>query len=185
MGVTVFLDRDGVINRDSPDYIKNRNEFHFIPGSPEAVSRLSNAGAAVIVITNQSAVGRGMTTAEELDAIFDKMHQGIARAGGSLTDVFFCPHTPDAGCGCRKPAPGMIQAAMEKHGVDPMQSVMVGDSAKDIYCGRNAGCAVTVLVLTGNGRKALMELDAGGRRPDHVAEDLAAAADWILERFGN
>lgn len=183
MGFTVFLDRDGVINQDSPDYIKSRHEFHFIPGSPEAIARLSRAGFDVIVITNQSAIGRGMTSIEELDEIFNKMTQGISRVGGVLTDIIFCPHTPDDHCSCRKPGPGMILQAAERHGIDLSRSCMVGDSVKDMECARNAGCAACVLVLTGNGKQALAILEKQGCLPDHVAMDLSEAIAWITKVF--
>ncbi|MBF0469056.1 MAG: HAD-IIIA family hydrolase, partial [Desulfamplus sp.] len=90
---TVFLDRDGVINMDSPDYIKCAGEFHFIPSSAQAIALLNQRGFDVIVITNQSGIGRGLFTRKEMDAIFDKMQKGVARAGGTIKDIFFCPHT--------------------------------------------------------------------------------------------
>ena len=101
----VFLDRDGVINQDSPAYIKSPEEFHFIPGSPEAISLLCDHGFDVILITNQSAVGRKMIDLETLSLIFDKLRTGVAKVGGTIKDIFCCPHTPDEGCDCRKPAP--------------------------------------------------------------------------------
>jgi len=181
MDFTVFLDRDGVVNQDSPLYIKSPEEFLFIPNSPEAVAALTRAGIRVILITNQSVIGRSMVTPQGLDAIFQKMRAGVETAGGQLHDIFFCPHVPDEGCDCRKPAPGMILAAAKKHGIDLTRSCMVGDSAKDILCGRNAGCGATVLVQTGNGKKAAKELAAQGVTPDHTAPDLAEAVPWILD----
>jgi len=180
MGYTIFLDRDGVINEDSPNYIKSPDEFHFIPGSPEAVALLTRKGFEVILITNQSALGRQMITLDTLEAIFDKMRAGIEGAGGEVKDVFYCPHTPDEGCECRKPRPGMILSAMDKYGIDPDSAVMVGDSAKDIECGRAAGCGSTVLVATGNGSKALEVLSEKGISPDFFADDLLAAVQWII-----
>lgn len=182
MGYTIFLDRDGVINADSPAYIKSPDEFHFIPNSPEAVALLTRKGFEVILITNQSAVGRKMISQDTLEAIFDKMRAGIERAGGEIKDIFYCPHTPDEGCTCRKPLPGMILSAMDKYGIDPEAAVMVGDSAKDIECGRAAGCASTVLVATGNGPRALDALAKKGIAPGFFAEDLFAAAEWIVSR---
>ncbi len=182
MGYTIFLDRDGVINEDSSAYIKSPDEFHFIPGSPEAVALLTREGGEVILITNQSAVGRKMMTQDTLESIFDKMRAGIERAGGQVKDIFYCPHTPDEGCGCRKPKPGMILDAMKKYGIDPDSAVMVGDSAKDIECGRAAGCGSTVLVATGNGPDALDTLQKKGIAPNFYAEDLLSAARWIISR---
>ncbi|WDP91260.1 MAG: D-glycero-beta-D-manno-heptose 1,7-bisphosphate 7-phosphatase [Desulfobacter sp.] len=180
---TIFLDRDGVINEDSPAYIKSPEEFHFIPKSPEAVALLNKSGFEVILITNQSAVGRKMITRETLASIFDKMQAGIRAADGRIKDVFFCPHTPDEGCRCRKPRPGLILDAIKKYGIDPAAAAMVGDSAKDIECGRAAGCAKTVLVATGNGPKARQELADKGITPDYWARDLYDAAQWLASNL--
>ena len=140
MKYTVFLDRDGVINHDSSDYIKNKSEFSFIDKSPEAVALLTRAGFNVIVITNQSAIARKLTTKKELEKIFNKMKTGIVDAGGTINDIFYCPHLPDAGCDCRKPKPGLILQAKKKYKIDLQYSCMIGDSAKDIECAKNAGC---------------------------------------------
>lgn len=179
---TVFLDRDGVINVDSPDYIKNWAEFHFIPKSLAAIARLTRAGMAVIVITNQSAVNRGMISPEALETMHRCMCRAVADSGGRITDIFFCPHRPDENCDCRKPKPGMILAARDRYGLDLASAVMVGDSEKDVLVGRAAGCGATVLVKTGNGETAMQSLAPKGTLPDHVADDLAAAANWILDQ---
>ncbi|WP_419661222.1 histidinol-phosphate phosphatase family protein [Desulfosarcina variabilis str. Montpellier] len=179
---TIFIDRDGVINQDSPHYIKSREEFFPLPGSIEAITRLSQAGIRVIVITNQSAVNRGMMSLAELQAIHQNLRAAVSDQGGRITDIFFCPHRPDEHCACRKPKPGLILAACQRHGIDLSHAVMIGDSAKDILAGQAAGCGRTVLVQTGNGQSALQALDQAGQVPDHVAVDLAAAADWILDQ---
>ena len=178
---TIFLDRDGVINQDSPDYIKTREEFTFLPGSVEAIFRLYRNGFDIIVITNQSVINRKMTTPEELQAIFSKMKTGIEAGGGRIKDIFFCPHMPEDGCDCRKPLPGLIHQAIRKYDLNPAQAVMVGDSIKDILCGRAAGVGTGVLVMTGNGPKAQKELDRSGHTPpDYIARDLNDAATWII-----
>ncbi|MFH2092342.1 MAG: D-glycero-beta-D-manno-heptose 1,7-bisphosphate 7-phosphatase [Pseudomonadota bacterium] len=176
----VFLDRDGVINMDSADYIKTPAEFQFIPNSPEAIALLCQHGFNVIVITNQSMIGRNMVTQDTLDAIFNKMKQGVNQAGGRIKDIFFCPHIPGAGCGCRKPEPGLILKARAAYDIDLSASIMVGDSAKDIETGINAGCGKTVLVRTGNGNTALDQLTQKKIIPDHVAADLYTAVQWII-----
>jgi len=181
MGYIVFLDRDGVINQDSAAYIKDPSEFVFIPKSCEAVALLSGHGFDVILITNQSGIGRGLMTPKTLDAIFDKLKTGVAEAGGRITDIYFCPHTPDAGCDCRKPLPGMIAQALAAHNTDSSQSLMVGDSAKDIECGLAAGCAKNLLVATGNGEDALKALARKGIVPDFYGKDLYDAALWIIQ----
>ena len=176
----VFLDRDGVINRDSPDYIKNWDEFEFLPGSLEALRLLSEAGFHLILITNQSMIRRGMVPLDVLEHIHRQLKAAVAAAGGKLLDVFFCPHRPDENCDCRKPRPGLIQQACRQYGIDPAASVMIGDSAKDILCGRNAGCGGTILVRTGNGARAEKEISDLQVRPNFVAEDLLDAARYIL-----
>lgn len=176
----VFLDRDGVINRDSPAYIKTWGEFEFLPGSLDALRRLSAAGFTVIVISNQSAVNRRLMDLEALLDMHRKMRAVVSANGGYITDVFYCPHRPDEGCGCRKPQPGLILKACRKHGIDVKKVIMIGDSTKDMVCARNAGCAAAVLVKTGNGVKSLGDLSRQGLAIDFVAEDLADATDWIL-----
>lgn len=177
----VFLDRDGVINQDSDAYIKTPDEFHFIPQSPQAIAMLNEHGFDVILITNQSAIDRGMVALSTLDAIFHRLKTGVEAAGGRITDIFFCPHTPQAGCDCRKPLPGLILQAMAKHTIDPAQAFMVGDSAKDIECGLSAKCGKNILVATGNGNQAMNTLKAKGILPDFFGKDLFDAALWIID----
>lgn len=178
----VFLDRDGVINVDSDEYVKTPSEFDFIPNSPQAIAMLCRHGFEVIVITNQSLIGRQMATQEILDAIFQKMKAGINKVGGRIKDIFFCPHIPGAGCDCRKPEPGLILQACATYQIDLLTSIMVGDSAKDIETGITAGVGKTILVQTGNGKTALEQLAQKRIAPDHVAADLYAAAQWIIKR---
>lgn len=178
----VFLDRDGVINRDSADYIKSWNEFEFLPGSLAALRLLSEARCCLMVITNQSIIHRGMVPLRVLEETHQRMKAAVADAGGRIFDIFFCPHRPDENCQCRKPKPGLILHACRRYGIDPAEGVMVGDSAKDILCGRNAGCGATVLVQTGNGVRAEKELLEQRIRPDAVVDDLLGAARFILHR---
>jgi len=180
----VFLDRDGVVNRDSLLYVTSWSEFEFLPRSLEAIRDLTHCGFTVILITNQSAVARRMITLSELENIHRRMQQAVATAGGRVTDIFFCPHHPDDGCSCRKPQPGLISKAASKHPMDLSAAVLVGDSAKDIECARNAGCGRAVLVRTGNGRQAEKELAARHIVPAFVAEDLYDAARWIIASRG-
>ena len=181
----VFLDRDGVINRDSPAYIKSREEFEFLPGSLTALARLHKTGYNVIVITNQSAVNRGMISLKELDGMHRMMTNTIQRHGGQIRDIYYCPHRPDEGCDCRKPKPGLILKACNQYKIDLNHSIMVGDSVKDIECARNAGCAKAVLVKTGNGPKSEKELSVRGLKADYVAKDLENAVDWITKENVN
>jgi len=176
----VFLDRDGTINVDSANYIKSRSEFEFISGSIEAIRDLTVNGFTAIVITNQSALARGFVSPEELDAMHAVMCREVAAAGGKITDLFFCPHLPDEGCECRKPAPGLIVQANQRYNIDLADSIMVGDSAKDIACGRNAGCGRTVLVKSGVGPDVEKELIKKSISVDFVAQNLREAVGWIL-----
>ena len=179
----VFLDRDGVINRDSPDYIKNWSEFEFLPGSISAIKHLTINGFSPLIITNQSAIGRNMISLPDLEYIHTMMKSAISSAGGEIKDIFFCPHAPDDGCDCRKPKPGMIYQARVRFEIDLSTTVMVGDSAKDIECARNAGCGQAVLVQTGNGIQAEKELADKNIFPDHIARDLFEAVRWIMDHL--
>ena len=177
----IFLDRDGVINRDSSNYIKSLEEFEFLPGSLDALKRLTEEDYRIIIITNQSIIGRKWISLEALEEIFVHMKTEIRNSGGRIHDIFFCPHTPEEGCLCRKPLPGLITRAVKTHLIDISTTTMVGDSAKDIICAKNAGCKHSVLVKTGNYKAALEILHSENLSPDAVVENLGEAVDWILE----
>lgn len=176
----IFLDRDGVINRDSPDYIKNWDEFEFLPGSLEAMRLLTQAGFRLIITTNQSIINRGWVPLRVLDHTHAQLRASVERAGGHIHDIFFCPHKPDEACDCRKPKPGMIRKAQRRYDIDLSGAVMIGDSAKDILSGRNAQCGTTILVQTGNGPEAIRELADRGVQPDFIAADLLDAACLLI-----
>ena len=176
----VFLDRDGTINQDSADYIKGWPEFVFLPRTIEALRELTAAGFMIIVITNQSAIGRKFISPRELENIHSKMKAAVESRGGNISDIFFCPHLPDDGCDCRKPAPGLIYQAQQKHDVDLSTAVMIGDSARDIECAHTAGCGRSILVKTGNIRQAQQILAEKALHPDYVAQDLYDAARWLI-----
>lgn len=177
----IFLDRDGVINHDSPEYIKNWDEYRFLPGSLEALAALTAAGYHLILITNQSIIGRGMVPPDTLEQIHRRLKAAVEAAGGRIFDIIFCPHHPDDGCACRKPRPGMIEQARARHGVNVSSAVMIGDNAKDVQCGFNAGCGATILVRTGSGVQAQKDLAGMGITPTAVAENLSDAAKMILD----
>jgi D-glycero-D-manno-heptose 1,7-bisphosphate phosphatase len=179
----VFLDRDGVINRDSPTYVKSWAEFDFLPGSLVALRRLTDAGFTLIILSNQSAVNRGLLRLETLLDMHRRLQAEVAAEGGYITDIFFCPHRPEEGCDCRKPLPGLLRQACSRHGIDPYQAIMIGDSVKDIECAHNAGCRQALLVKTGNGLSAAATLERKGIPVAYVAEDLRDAANWILSRI--
>lgn len=169
----IILDRDGVINHDSDAYIKRPEEWVPIPGSLEAIARLTKAGYRIAVATNQSGVARGLFDLATLSAIHAKMHLAVTAAGGRIDAVFFCPHAADSQCNCRKPRPGMIQEVLRRFRLEPGQVPMVGDALRDLQAAAGIGCR-PVLVLTGKGRATMQ---AGGL-PDatQVRVDLAAVA---------
>ncbi|MDL2338793.1 MAG: D-glycero-beta-D-manno-heptose 1,7-bisphosphate 7-phosphatase [Pseudomonadota bacterium] len=180
----VILDRDGTINEDRDDYVKSPDEWVPLPGALEAISRLNHAGWHTVLATNQSGLGRGLFDMASLNAIQLKMNQALTAQGGRIDAVFFCPHTPDEHCDCRKPQPGLMQQIGERFGVSLDNTPMVGDTLRDMQAGAAAGCP-THLVLTGKSAgldaAALATLlDAVPGTCVHI--DLAAFADWLIRQ---
>jgi D-glycero-D-manno-heptose 1,7-bisphosphate phosphatase len=174
----VVLDRDGTINHDSDQYIKSPAEWKPIKGSLDAVARLTQTGHRVVVATNQSGIARGLFDMATLNAIHDTMHRAVQQAGGRIEAVFFCPHAADAGCGCRKPKPGMLLEIAKRMNVDLADVPMVGDSRKDLDAAAAAG-AQPVLVLTGNGESTRR---AGKMPPGtRVHKNLAEAVKSLVK----
>lgn len=170
----VFLDRDGTINMDS-NYLRDPDEFQLIPGTGEAIKALNDAGWLVIVITDQSGIGRGWLTEETLNLIHQRMATHLAVYGAHVDAIYHCPHTPYDQCSCRKPSPEMVFRAAQEHNIDLRKSWFVGDRAKDVETGHRAGCH-PALVLTGFGQG---ELFSAGHT-DVVAEDLYGVVKTIL-----
>jgi len=180
----IFLDRDGVINEDREDYVKSWEEFRFIKGVRRALRQINKAGVPVVVITNQSAIGRGFVTEADLTALHNRMKAGIKKAGGEISKIYYCPHRPEDQCRCRKPRIGMLRKAARELNLDLKKCLFVGDALKDIQAGNRAGCR-TLLVQTGQGRESLKKILTGKTRvrPDWVCESLAAATPLILDYF--
>ncbi len=175
----ILLDRDGVINQESDKFVKSTDEFHLISGSVDAIANLSQAGFKVVVCTNQSGLGRGLFTMEDLNAMHEKLHQSVEQAGGVIDAIMFCPHTPDDNCNCRKPKPGMIIDICERFNVENIcQVMMIGDSIRDLQAIANVG-GIPILVKTGNGKKTL----AKEVLPTNtlVFDNLLAASEYIIE----
>jgi D-glycero-D-manno-heptose 1,7-bisphosphate phosphatase len=177
MARLILLDRDGVINFDSPSYVKSPEEWIPIPGALDAIADLKHAGWRVAVCSNQSGVGRGLFTLDALDAIHAKLASALAERSVRLDALRFCPHLPGAGCRCRKPAPGMLIDAMQALGAAPERTIAIGDSVRDVEAARAAGCRA-ILVRTGNGTAD----ESAARRLGVVAvyDDLRAAADALI-----
>jgi D-glycero-D-manno-heptose 1,7-bisphosphate phosphatase len=171
---TVLLDRDGVILRNRPDYVKSWAEAEFIPGAVRALARMTAAGLRLVVVTNQSAVGRGLVSRETVDAIHLCLGKEAQKAGGRIDLFLTCPHMPAASCNCRKPRPGLLFEAQRQLGFELAAAFLVGDQRNDVLAARAAGCK-PIIVLSG---VALEPWVAQAGCP--VVQDLAAAADMII-----
>ena len=180
----IVLDRDGVINKDSADYIKSPEEWHAIPGSLEAIAKLHQAGIRLVIATNQSGLARGLFTIDTLWDIHRKMLAEVAAAGGYIIRIFFCLHGPDEGCVCRKPQPGLLHQAAEHLACGCDNMIMIGDSTRDLEAALAAG-AKPLLVRTGNGRLTEVAIADDPRFQDiAIFDDLARAANALLEEMG-
>jgi D-glycero-D-manno-heptose 1,7-bisphosphate phosphatase len=176
----VFLDRDGVIIEHRDDYVKSIAEVRFIPGAAEALTCLSQRRFLIVIVTNQSAIGRGLVTRAEVDAIHSLIVERIAASGGRVDGIYVCPHRPEDNCACRKPAPGLLLDAARDLGIDLGASVMIGDTVTDALAAQAAGVR-PVLVLTGLGEKHTRELLPPELRRVLKAPNLAAAVEQILD----
>lgn len=173
----VILDRDGVINHDSAEYIKSPEEWIAIPKSLEAIAQLNRAGFRVLVVTNQSGIARGYYDIATLDRIHEKFIHELAAVGGYVDEIFYCPHHPDEKCQCRKPQPGLFHQIEEKYPIDLSQTFFIGDSWSDMHVAKTTGC-LPLLVLTGNGKKTLADYPEYRSIP-HFS-DLSEAISYIL-----
>lgn len=173
----VILDRDGVINFDSEQFIKSPEEWKPIPGSLEAIAALNQAGYRVVVASNQSGIGRGLFEMSTLNAIHAKMHKMVLQAGGRIEAIFFCPHPADAQCACRKPKSGLFDEIAARYHTDLTGVAAIGDSPRDLRAAAAAG-ATPILVRTGKGIKTL----ASGDFPEgiRIFDNLAAAARALI-----
>lgn len=181
----VFLDRDGTII-DDVDYLTDPGQIRLIPGASEAIRRLNEEGWAVVVVTNQSAVARGMLTEDGLGTIHQRLKDMLAGEGAHLDAIYYCPHLAEGGsapydqsCDCRKPASGMLRQAAREHRLDLAASAIIGDSLRDLDAGATAGCKTLILVRTGHGAT---EEAASMPRASFVADDLGSAVTEFLSR---
>ncbi|HEX2927239.1 MAG TPA: HAD-IIIA family hydrolase [Ruminiclostridium sp.] len=170
----VFLDRDGVINENRPDYVKHWNEFKFLPGTADSIRLLNENGYAVVVITNQSVIGRNIINEQTLEEIHEKMCDALQRQGAIISRIYYCPHAPGMNCLCRKPNNGLIQRAFEELPLDMEKAILIGDSISDIEAGRRSD--LTTILLTDN----MTNYGRGEAVPDYSALDLPSAVQLIL-----
>jgi D-glycero-D-manno-heptose 1,7-bisphosphate phosphatase len=177
----IFLDRDGVINANRPDHVKSWDEFAFLPGAFDALRRIAASDFAILVTTNQAAIARGLTTDAAVREIHRRMSTEVARAGGRIDAVYYCPHLPDENCDCRKPQPGLYARGAREWDVELARSYVVGDAMADIVAAQAIG-AVPILVLTGRGREQYEVLKANNLSEFHVAADLMEAVEWIWQK---
>jgi len=174
----IILDRDGVINEDSDEYIKSPDEFFPIPGSLEAIARLNHAGYMVVVATNQSGIARGYFSMDTLTQIHDKLKRLLSAYGGRIDGIFFCPHSPDDQCHCRKPRPGLYEEIAQRLKTDLAEVPAVGDSLRDLQAAQQVG-ATPILVRSGKGERTLAKGE--GLEGIPVYANLAEYVDELLE----
>jgi D-glycero-D-manno-heptose 1,7-bisphosphate phosphatase len=175
----VFLDRDGVINKNPPytDYIKKISEFRFIPGSRQAIKMLTQAGFEIFIISNQAGVAKGLFSKKDLNDINKKMLEGVRSTGGRIKKAYYCIHHPDANCGCRKPDTGLIKKAVGKRRISRRNSFFIGDTERDVIVGHKISVN-TVMVLSGYATRK--DIKGWKIKPDLVANNLLEAAVRIL-----
>lgn len=174
-GYTIFLDRDGTLNPD-PGYIRSPEQYELFPGVAEALAKLKQAGARLVVVTNQSGIARGFLSADDLEGVHAKLRRLLEAAGAPLDGLYYCPHHPDEGCVCRKPQPGMIEQAVREHGLDPARAYLIGDHRRDMELARRVG-AKSVLVRTQDDADPS---ESEAAVPDRVVKSLPEAVEWIL-----
>ena len=179
----IILDRDGVINHDSDDYVKNASEWIPLPGSIEAIAKLSKAGYTVAIATNQSGLSRGLFGLDELEDMHKKMCVLVEDAGGHIDGIFYCPHLPEDKCQCRKPAPGLLEAIADEFQTSLQEVPVVGDSIRDLQAGLALGCQA-VLVRTGKGEVSehLLQKDNTELINTPVFDDLNAVVTNLIDR---
>jgi len=179
----VILDRNGSINEYREDFVKSDAEWTPLPGALEAIARLNHAGWHVVLASNQSGLGRGLFDVASLNAMHAKMHKMLASVGGRIDAVFYCPHSPDEGCACRKPQPGLFLQIGERYGIDLDGVPTAGDSLRDVQAGAAAGCEPHLL-LTGMGTacRGVDSLPPEFPPGTQVHDDLAAFVTFLLAR---
>lgn len=180
MNKVIFLDRDGVINEERNDYVKGWEEFKFLPGSISAIRKAFQSGYEIVIVSNQSAVGRGIISLQRLEDIHNKMVEAVEREGGEIKAVYYCPHSPEEGCDCRKPRPGLFYRAVKDLGLVLNGSFFIGDSETDIEVGLRVGCRV-IFVTTKLDRSGIRDKSMA-ESVEYYARNLEDAVDYILKK---
>lgn len=184
MTAAIFLDRDGVIIENRDTYVRSWADVAFLPGSLEALARLSSSSYKIVIVTNQSAVGRGIISIQTAEEISRRIIETIVEHGGRIDGVFMCPHAPDAGCDCRKPRPGLFFQAATALAIDLSVSCMIGDAVSDLAAGQNAGIRKNYLVRTGRGAVQALRPEAASLQSFTVCDSLADVVGQILASPG-
>ena len=183
---TIILDRDGVINKNPPNYgyVTSWKEFTFLPNALEAIINLTKYGFRIFVATNQAGIGKSIFTQKQLSIIHQQMLSEINNRGGHIENIYYCPHLPEDRCPCRKPNPGMLLSASLENNFEIADAYFIGDSISDIQAAHNAGVS-PILVLTGHGRDSLSyytrsDSDRKIRMPDNIFTNLFSASRWLI-----
>lgn len=181
MQPALFLDRDGVIIENRADYVRAWQDVSFLPGSLDALAKISQSPYKIVIVTNQSAIGRGLITLEQFQAVHQRILQTVEQADGRVDATYFCPHAPHENCTCRKPQPGLFFQAAAGLDIDLPRSIMIGDALSDLQAAQGAGINRTMLVLTGRGLEQYHLPHAEALMPFQVYASFAAAVDALCE----
>ncbi len=180
----IFLDRDGVINKDPEHinkymYVTKWEEFKFLPGVKRAIKKLTDSGYSIYIISNQAGISKGYFTKNNLNTVTKKMMKELRKAGGKITAAYYCPHRQEEMCGCRKPKAGLFKKALKRGRIDFKKTFFIGDNIRDVEAGRAIGCG-TILVLSGKTR--IKDRKKWEVTPDYIKRDLSDAVDFVLRR---
>ena len=175
----VFVDRDGTLNVNI-DYLSDPAGYRLYPGAAEGLRLLREKGFLIVVVTNQSGIGRGIFDEPTLHRIHDKMKADLAKGEAGIDALYFCPHTPEQKCACRKPGTAMFEKAIREHGIDPKRSFVIGDMRMDVEAGKRIGARTAIVPEPKNREKTIREMEQWGFKPDFVGEDFLSAVRWIL-----
>ena len=180
----IFVDRDGVINKDPGgwtqyEYVTRWEDFHFLPGALDALKKLNQNGLKVIVVSNQAGVSKGYFTRDELNEVTTRMTNQVAKSGGKIEKAYYCVHRDEDNCNCRKPKAGLLEMAAREFNIELHNSYFIGDTKTDVMAGRRAGCK-TVFVLSGKAPED--EMKKWPEKPDYVFNNLLDAANWLIKK---